>query len=227
MDGIIVVDKPKGLTSFDVIRRIRSLSRERRVGHSGTLDPLCTGILIVFLGNATKLSKYFLDGDKGYIGEMCLGCETDTYDGDGKIVKISKITPPKIEEILEVFKKFEGPLKQAPPMFSAIHHKGRRLYELARLGVLVEREKRKIVIKKLEMLEFNFPYIKFYVLCSKGTYVRSLVHDIGKMLGTSAFQSSLKRIYSHPFTIEDAIPLEGINYENLPSIILNPMLYLS
>ncbi|MGB9613501.1 MAG: tRNA pseudouridine(55) synthase TruB, partial [Candidatus Margulisiibacteriota bacterium] len=212
MDGIIIVDKPSGWTSFDVVAKIRSISHEKRVGHSGTLDPMATGLLPVFLGKATKFIKYFIGGDKGYLGEMILGVRTNTGDTEGeRIPDYRKIRKRESEgqniridkeEIEKVFQKYVGEMAQVPPMYSAVKVNGQRLYKLARKGITINREPRKVVIYKLKLIGSSFKgfetqssiehqasiddtsiandnRITFYVECSKGTYIRQLVMDIG------------------------------------------------
>lgn len=230
MDGILLIDKPQNFTSFDVVKRIRSLTGIKKVGHGGTLDPMATGILPIFLGKATKKAKYFLNGDKGYFAEMTLGILTDTLDADGKITKKSKVIIDNLEDkIKQVFKEFTSEINQVPPMFSAVHHKGRRLYELARAGKTVEREPRRVTIHKLALKELSDginPRVTFEILCSKGTYIRSLVSDIGERLGPGAHLSKLVRTYSHPFLLSQALSLETIEnlikIGKLSSVIINP-----
>lgn len=231
MDGILIVNKPRGITSFDVVRHIRKLTKIKKVGHGGTLDPISEGVLPIFLGKATKAANYFLGGDKGYFGEMILGVATDTYDCDGKIVskkpssEIEKFTPEKIKEIFDMFK---GEILQVPPMYSAKRHKGQRLYKLARAGKTVEREPKKINVYKIDLVDYFYgdpSRIRFAVYCSKGTYIRSIVSDIGEKLGCGAHLSQLVRTYSHPFVISEALPLETIEglvaVNKLADVVLN------
>ncbi|MFH1387652.1 MAG: tRNA pseudouridine(55) synthase TruB [bacterium] len=221
MDGIIIVNKPQGWTSFDVVAKIRNLTRVKKVGHSGTLDPMATGVLPVFLGKATKSINQYLNGDKGYDGEMAIGVRTDSGDADGQILNPKSeilnnteisISKSKIEEI---FKKYVGEIEQVPPMFSAVKINGQRLYELARKGIEVERKARKITIYALRITHYDspdatHPRLTFSVLCSKGTYIRQLVMDIGDDLGCGAHLSKLVRTYAHPFHLSQAIDMETI-----------------
>ncbi|MBU0573894.1 MAG: tRNA pseudouridine(55) synthase TruB [Candidatus Margulisbacteria bacterium] len=218
MEGIILVDKPRGITSFDVIARIRRFTGVRKVGHSGTLDPMATGLLPVFVGKSvTKQIKHFMGADKGYEGEMTLGVRTDTMDSEGKELECQISNVKTCEnEILKLFQKFTGKIMQKPPMFSAKKVNGQRLYKLARKGLVVDVPPKEVEIHRLELLSFKGNIVKFRVLCSKGTYVRSLVSDIGNELGYGAHLSSLRRIYAHPFVISQAITLETI--ENLTKI---------
>ncbi len=230
MDGIIVVDKHEGCTSFDVIRILRRLLKTRKMGHSGTLDPMASGILAIFLGSSTKYVRHFMDGDKGYIGEMTLGIQTDTLDASGRTVEERDPSPDISEGTLTgLFKKYTGDIEQVPPMVSALHYKGKRLYELAREGITVEREPRKVNIRELNLLSIEasrHPKVKFYCRCSKGTYIRSLVADMGRDLGCGAHLSMLRRVYSHPFEIKDARDLTSIEAlikgNRLSEIILDP-----
>lgn len=237
MDGIIIVDKPQGWTSFDVVAKIRNLTGVRRVGHSGTLDPIATGVLPVFLGKATKTIKFFLNGDKGYDTEMVLGARTDSGDATGKILNpkseiLNKseipISKSKIEEVM---KKYVGEIMQTPPMFSAVKVNGQRLYELARKGIEIERKARKIKIYELKITNYeasdpDAPRVSFYVLCSKGTYIRQLVTDVGDDLGCGAYLTRISRVYSHPFHISQAHSMDAIvtlaGIGKLATIVLSP-----
>ncbi|MFA6430955.1 MAG: tRNA pseudouridine(55) synthase TruB [Candidatus Margulisiibacteriota bacterium] len=216
MDGIIIVDKPIGWTSFDVCAKIRNLSMTKKVGHSGTLDPMATGVLPVFLGKATKSIQQFLDGDKGYLAEVTLGFKTDTGDATGKPVNPkSQIPNPKKEEIIEILKKYTGEIEQVPPMFSAVKINGQRLYKLARQGIEVERKPRKIKIYELRMTHYDSQdsaaqHFTLLVLCSKGTYIRQLATDIGDDLGCGAHLSALQRTFSQPFHISQALSMDTI-----------------
>ena len=231
MDGIIIVNKPSGWTSFDVVARIRSLTGVKKVGHSGTLDPMATGVLPVFLGKATKSIQYFLNGDKGYSGEMLLGIRTDTGDADGK--RISEDQDIRISEngIREAFSKYIGEIEQVPPMYSAVKFKGERLYKLARKGIEVERQPRKVKIYDLCITDdvshlATDNRISFSVLCSKGTYIRQLVMDIGDDLGCGAHLTRLERTMARPFHISQAINMETIvtlaRIGQLATVIINP-----
>lgn len=229
MDGILIVDKPQGWTSFDVCAKLRNLTSTKKVGHSGTLDPMATGVLPVFLGKATKLIQNFMGDDKVYLGEMTLGITTDTGDSEGQTLNPKPETLNKIQvsndEIQKLFRKYTGEIEQIPPMFSAKKINGQPLYKLARKGIVVERQPRKVIIHALRLTQDDSPdacpersrratatagRIRFYVHCSKGTYIRQLVVDIGDELGTGAHLSALRRIKSGKFTIEQAIDIETI-----------------
>lgn len=240
MNGIIIINKPQGWTSFDVVARIRGLTRVKRVGHSGTLDPMATGVLPVFLGKATKTIQYFLNGDKGYEGEMTLGVRTDTGDAEGKV--IPQPSPPLLplslrergmggEGIERVFNKFTGVIEQVPPMYSAVKVNGKRLYELARKGIEIKRQPRRIMIYELRLTNNDTGIvtdnrITFSVLCSKGTYIRQLAVDIGDELGCGAHLSKLVRTYAHPFHISQAIDMDTIvtlaKAGILASVVIDP-----
>ncbi|NOZ64206.1 MAG: tRNA pseudouridine(55) synthase TruB [Caldiserica bacterium] len=222
MDGFLIVNKPKGLTSHDVVEKVRKKFRVK-TGHLGTLDPLATGVLPLAIGEATKLTSLLLHKDKEYTGEMVLGFATDTYDIEGKVVnKVERIAVNR-EDIEEAVKKFRGEIKQIPPMYSAIKKGGKRLYKWAREGVKVERKPREVNIFAFRILEFNSPIIKFYVHCSAGTYIRSLVNDLGESLACFATLKELKRLKSGPFHIKEACSLEEILSSPSISLFLKPM----
>jgi len=210
LDGILLVDKPPGITSFKVVEEIRQKFFRGKVGHLGTLDPLATGLLPICLGEATKIAQFMLIKDKEYEGTFLLGITTDTGDREGKVIKEQKDFKVKEEQIRTAFKKFTGTYLQTPPMYSAIKHEGKRLYQLAREGKEVERKKRKVTIYSLEMVSFSPPEIGFKVVCSKGTYIRSLVNDIGEDLGGGATLKDLRRTSVGDFSIEDAPSLKEL-----------------
>jgi tRNA pseudouridine55 synthase len=227
MDGIIIVDKPKGWTSFDVCAKIRNLSKTKKVGHSGTLDPNATGVLPIFIGKATKSIQGFIGGDKGYIAEMTLGITTNTLDSDGTEIKNEKVKIENNDVIIDVLNKYVGEQMQTPPMYSAVKVKGKRLYKLARKGIEVKREPRKITIQSIKLLgieEGDNPKVTFQVLCTKGTYVRQLVSDIGDDLGYGAHLSNLQRTHAQPFHISQAINMDTIitlaGVDRLESILI-------
>lgn len=215
MDGIIIVDKPQGWTSFDVCAKLRNLTKTQKVGHSGTLDPMATGALVLFLGRATKTIQKYVGADKEYVGEMTLGITTDSMDAEGKIVsKDSTLCCPNRDQIEEIFKKYTGKQKQKPPMFSAKKINGKKLYELARKGIEVERPDKDIEIYSLDLLDIGgtgqCPVLSFKVSCSKGTYVRVLASAIGDDLGCGAHLSALRRTAAGEFKIEEAHTIDEI-----------------
>lgn len=219
MDGVINVLKPPGMTSSDVVVYLRRLMKVKKIGHAGTLDPGAAGVLVVCIGRATKIAEYMMDADKTYRGGLVLGVETDTLDADGNITNKST-SLPELSDIEVVFKKYQGRILQTPPMYSAIKHQGRRLYKLARQGEKVEVAPREIEIFKNKILEFYPPdQVFFQVSCSKGTYIRSLVRDIGESLGCGAYLSYLIRVASGQFSIAESISLQEIKRALLESKI--------
>jgi len=215
MDGILIVDKPPLMTSFEVIEFVRKKLRIKKVGHSGTLDPLASGVLVILLGRATKLFKNFERLDKEYIATMRLGIETDTGDSGGKILRESSYENVTEEMVKCIFGEFLGEIYQVPPMVSAIKFKGKKLYELARKGIEIKRSPRKIKIEDLRLIGFALPQVEFYLRCSKGTYVRALASDIGERLGCFAHICKIKRTSIGPFRIEEAIPLEKLDASHI------------
>ena len=209
MNGILLIDKPVGKTSHDIIYAVRRALQMKRVGHAGTLDPMATGVLVVLVGKATKVSDFLLNKDKRYRAGILLGCETDSYDMDGTVIKRCE---PNIseEQFKTVLYQFIGEQTQIPPMFSAIKQIGKKLYEMARTGIEVESKGRDITIYSLDLLSFNDSHAEVEVHCSKGTYIRSLAHDIGTKLGCGACLNSLKRCASGQFFIDDAVTLEQL-----------------
>ncbi|MBF0331450.1 MAG: tRNA pseudouridine(55) synthase TruB [Candidatus Omnitrophica bacterium] len=215
MDGIIVVDKPSGMTSHDVVAIIRRKLRQKRVGHAGTLDPLATGVLVILVGGSTRLSDKFVAFDKGYSATLKLGVKTRSADIQGDVLlerPYEMVTRAMIEAS---FRKFTGLIDQVPPMVSAVKHKGERLYKLARKGVTVDRPARQIRIDVLELLSFESPLAAFHLDCSKGTYVRQLAEDVGEDLGCGACITEIRRTKVGPFTIQEAVKLDDVNETHL------------
>jgi len=209
-DGVLLVDKPKTWTSHDVVAKVRGHFRFKKVGHCGTLDPMATGLLVLVLGRATRLSERLMGDDKAYEGALLLGTTTDTGDCDGQPLETRPVPPLTAEQLLAAMAKFKGDIYQTPPMVSAIKHEGKPLYKLARKGIEVEREPRLIHIYDFRLLKFAPPRVEFRLACSKGTYVRTLAADIGKALGCGAHLAELRRTASGRFKIEDAHPLDEI-----------------
>ncbi len=220
MNGVINVYKPSGITSFDVVRTIKRLSRTKKVGHTGTLDPMATGVLPICIGNATKIVDYIMQNHKVYKATLKLGVTTDTYDREGKILSESELSNVTNKHIEEVIRDFIGDIEQMPPMYSALKVNGKRLYELARQGIEVERQKRKITIYDINIENIDIPYVKFTVKCSKGTYIRSLCYDIGDILKVGGAMWDLERVETGTFSIENSIALEDLNEENIESFII-------
>lgn len=210
MNGILIIDKPSGMTSHDIVNFVRGRLGIKKVGHCGTLDPLATGVLVLLLDKMTKLSSKFSSDDKEYITTMRLGISTDTQDASGQTIKTARVDSLTAERIKEAVLSFKGRQQQLPPMISAKHHKGKRLYELARQGITVKREPRQIDIKDIEILRLSKAEVEFRVTCSKGTYIRTLCHDIGEKLGCGAHMKALRRIRSGAFHIKDAISLADV-----------------
>lgn len=207
--GFVNVNKPHGVTSHDVVARTRRTLGLKKVGHAGTLDPMATGVLILCLGGATRLSEYVMDTTKRYRATVRLGVETDTYDAEGQVVAerdASGITRKDVQRLLPTF---VGEIEQVPPMYSAIKQRGRKLYELARAGEVVEREARQITIHALELVDWSPPQVTLDVTCSAGTYIRSLAHDLGSALGIGASLAGLERTVSGSFTIDDSVGLDA------------------
>lgn len=214
-EGILLVDKPPGCTSHDVVARLRRLYSTRRVGHAGTLDPMATGLLLLLVGRATKVSQYLMSLPKVYAGVMRLGQTTDTQDADGEILEERPVPADLTEEQMRAeMAKFLGDQYQTPPMYSAKKIQGTPLYKLARKGQEVEREPRVIHVARFEMLGFAPPEVRFELACSKGTYVRTVIHDLGLRLGCGAHMASLRRTAIDRFRVEDSITLEQL--EELP-----------
>jgi len=213
MHGILIVEKPEGPTSHDIISIVRRAAKQKKVGHTGTLDPAASGVMVVCLGNATRIIEYLMDWDKEYVAEATFGAETSTQDQTGEItneVDCSGLTRDRVEAILP---KFIGKIEQIPPMVSAVHHQGKRLYEIARAGITVERASREIEIYSLSLEDFTpgaRPTALFKVCCSKGTYIRTLCADIGEAVGGLAFMSKLVRTRVGPSRIEDAASIDEI-----------------
>lgn len=205
LSGILNVDKPKGLTSHDVVDLIRKATRQRQVGHAGTLDPIATGVLPLCLGNATKLSEFLTAEEKEYRLVCRFGLETDTQDITGETIAAKPAEELSLELIEDLLPRFRGGIQQIPPMVSAKRHQGKRLYDLARQGVEVEREPIQVTIFELEVLGYAAPDLEIRVLCSKGTYVRTLCHDMGQALGYGAVMASLVRTRCGPLSVADAI----------------------
>jgi tRNA pseudouridine 55 synthase len=209
ISGVLVVDKPIGLTSHDVVQIVRKGTNIRRAGHTGTLDPRASGVLVILIGPAVRLSEYVSASDKRYQAVVRLGTSTDTYDADGRVVSTSpvNITEAQFEENLA---KFVGEIEQVPPPYSAVKVKGRKAYEMAREGEEIDLEPRKIQVYSLELLEWAPPEAVIDVYCSSGTYVRSLAHDLGEALGCGAHLVGLRRTKSGRFTLRDAVPLRRL-----------------
>ena len=209
-DGFLNVHKPAGWTSFDVVNFVRRLTRVKRAGHGGTLDPAATGVLPVALGRATRLLEYLGDARKVYLATVVLGVETDTYDAEGRVVAQGDASGVSRADVEAVLPRFLGRIQQAPPPYSAVKRGGRPLYEYARKGMAVEVEPRPVDVYRLDIRSFEPPSLVLEVECGKGTYVRSLAHDIGRALGAGAHLAALVRTRVGPFTLDDAVTPEEL-----------------
>lgn len=204
LHGILLINKPKGKTSFYLVGRLRKIFQEKKIGHAGTLDPFATGVMILLIGKPfTKLSDQFLNKEKSYIATAFLGKSTDTFDEDGQITNESSVIPTN-EEVAQVIAKFQGKMMQIPPMFSAKKVDGKKLYELARKGITIEREPVEVDLQ-VTLLSYEYPKLTFKVLSSKGTYIRSIADDMGKELGTYAHLIALERILSGSFQLNNCL----------------------
>lgn len=214
MNGIVVVDKPEGITSFGVVKQVKKVFDIRKVGHAGTLDPLATGVLPILLGEATKLSPYLMSEHKIYRTTMMLGVETDTYDREGEIVRTVEVPSLRQEDLAETCACFTGEIEQIPPSYSAIKVKGVPLYRLARQGKMMEAPPRTVTITSIEILDISLPLLTLMVHCGKGTYIRSLCLDIGRHLGCGAHVTALRREAVGAFSAEQAIPLQELTRQS-------------
>ena len=218
MEGVLIVDKPQGLTSHDVVYRLRRKLGMKKIGHAGTLDPMATGLLIMLIGKATRFSQYLMSTDKVYEGEATLGVVTDSQDAEGEMMETRPVPELSEAAVREVMKGFLGDQYQIPPMHSAIKIDGVKLYHLARKGEVVEREPRFIRVSSFELLSFASPKISFRLHCTKGTYVRTIAHDLGQKLGCGAHLSALRRTASGKFELNQGLTLEQIETLPLPEI---------
>ncbi|WP_431520677.1 tRNA pseudouridine(55) synthase TruB [Clostridium beijerinckii] len=220
MNGVLNIFKNKGMTSFDVVRKIKFLANEKKVGHTGTLDPEATGVLPVCLGKATKTIDYIMNSNKVYEVKFLLGVKTTTYDLEGEILEKNEIDHIKSDEVSEVALSFIGEYDQVPPMYSALKKNGVRLYELARKGIEVEREARKVRIFNISDLKIELPYVYMKVACSKGTYIRSLCYDIGEKLKVGAAMAELNRSETSIFKQSDSVNIDDLTKENIQDYIM-------
>lgn len=225
INGVLLLDKPLGLSSNSAIQRVKYLLNAEKVGHTGTLDPLATGLLPVCLGEATKFASYLLDGDKEYIATAQLGVVTDSGDAEGNIVA-TNIVNTSLALIEQAINKFRGAITQIPPMYSALKHNGRPLYEYARAGITIERPSRNVIIHELELLNYNpeLQQIMFRARVSKGTYIRTLAEDIGNALGCGASLVQLRRTHSNLFSIDNAYAIDDLlQVENWQELHILPV----
>jgi tRNA pseudouridine55 synthase len=210
LSGILNIDKPPGMTSHDVVDVVRRVTGQRKVGHAGTLDPMATGVLLVCLGQATRVAEYLMAGQKRYRATIVFGATTDTYDAEGEITGTGGRTDFSRDEIEVALTRFVGPIEQVPPMYSALKKQGQPLYKLAREGKSVEREPRPVKIDGIELLDWTPASLVLEVTCSPGTYIRSLAHDLGQELGSGAYLATLVRLGSGQFTLQEAVSLDRL-----------------
>ncbi|MAX27458.1 MAG: tRNA pseudouridine(55) synthase TruB [Phycisphaeraceae bacterium] len=205
-NGLLIVDKPIGWSSMDVIRRIRRATNRCKAGHAGTLDPLATGVVVCCLGKATKLVDQLMAGTKVYTTKVDLSAFTQTDDLEGEREEVSIDTPPTQLQVLNAVEQLTGEIQQIPPMYSAIHINGQRAYKLARKGQTVEIEPRTVMVHAIRLLDYQWPYAELEITCGKGTYIRSIARDLGKLLNTGGHCATLRRTTVGPYTLEQAIP---------------------
>lgn len=206
--GILNIDKPYGLTSMEVVRRVKRASGFKRVGHGGTLDPVATGVIPIFIGQATRIMEYMLDGSKKYRSTIQFGVTTDTYDSLGEVTETADASRLTREEVASALIPFQGEIEQIPPMYSALKKDGKRLYELARQGIVVERKPRQVSVYEIELTEWNPPEATVEVHCGRGFYMRSLAYDLGQGLGCGGHLKTLVRLKASAFTLDEALTLE-------------------
>jgi len=224
MNGILNIDKPAGMTSHDVVGRVRRIAHLKRVGHAGTLDPDATGVLLVCLGQATRLSDYLADEGKAYRAVLALGRTTTTEDASGDVLTEGDASYLTEDNLAALLPRFTGDIQQIPPMVSAVHHEGKRLHELARAGVTVERAARTIRVDAIELLDFTpgaLAQATLDIVCGKGTYIRTLCADLGAVLGVGGHMASLRRTRVGAFTADSATPLDALTEENLPGLLVS------
>lgn len=221
-NGILILDKPEGWTSQDVVSKLRGVLHERRVGHGGTLDPMATGVLPVFVGRATRAVEFFEHAEKSYEATLLLGVTTDTQDTTGTTVETRPVTVDE-EKLRAVLSRFTGVQQQLPPMYSAVKIGGKKLYELARAGKEIERKPREITVFSIALLHFENNSARLCIHCSKGTYIRTLCHDIGQALGCGGCMASLRRVQAGAYTLHDAVTLEEILAHSDPQTLLKPV----
>lgn len=223
--GVFLLDKPQGVSSNDIMQKVKRLFRANKAGHTGALDPLATGMLPICLGEATKFSQFLLDSDKRYFVTAKLGERTDTSDAEGQVVETREVNVLEAD-ILAALPLFRGDILQVPTMFSALKHNGKPLYEYARQGITVEREARPITIFELKFIEYNAPYLSLEVHCSKGTYIRTLVDDLGEVLGCGAHVAVLRRLAVADYPVKEMMPIEELQLlaESFPQQELDRLL---
>lgn len=219
IDGVLLLDKPEGISSAGLVSKVKWALNAKKVGHAGTLDPFATGLMVICLGKATKLSNFFLGDNKTYIADMELGKETDTQDGTGSVINSCDDFTISDEKLNQIIEKYIGKQKQIPPIFSALKHNGVPLYKLARAGKPVVKPPRDINIHYINILSFQSPNVKLEISCSKGTYIRTLCTDIGRALGSYGFLKNLRRTYASGFSLDDSISLEALTEDHVIDMV--------
>lgn len=209
-EGFLNLDKPARTTSMEVVRQVKRLCSQRHVGHAGTLDPEATGVLPVCLGQATRLMQFVVDGVKEYRATIRLGVTTDTYDASGRIVEERDFSGVTLESLAHALGVLRGTIQQTPPMYSALKQQGRRLHELARAGVEVERAPRTVEVSQLELVDWDSPLVTLSIQCSRGVYIRSLAYDLGQLLGCGAHLAQLRRLRTGPFRVDEAVSMDRL-----------------
>lgn len=222
LNGIILIDKHTGVTSFDIIKMLRNITGIKKIGHGGTLDPLATGLLPVFLGHATKISFKIINLEKSYEVSMILGISTDTGDAEGRIIKQREVLTLSQDAIEKYINKYRGIINQRPPMYSAVKHKGKPLYKYARQGIEINVPERIVEVKEVKILSYVSPILRLFIKCSKGFYVRQFVIDLGNDIGCGANVVALRRLTVGDFSVDDAVTIEDI--QNNPDIIQNKLI---
>lgn len=221
LNGVLPVDKEAGESSFGAVRRVRKTLGVKKAGHAGTLDPFATGLLVILLGQGTKLAPFLMAGRKRYLATLRLGCETDTLDLTGRVVRTRSVPALDRQEVVRKARLFLGDVEQAPPAFSAVKHQGRRAYELARQGVFIALKKRTVKIHRLEVLSLDLPELTLLVECSGGTYIRSLAADLGEALGAGAHLRALRRLASGALSVDEAVPMGALAREGAREKIIS------
>lgn len=225
--GFLNIDKAAGMTSHDVVAYVRRLSSQKRVGHAGTLDPAATGVLILGLGAATRLISYVQDDTlKRYTAVVTLGSQTSTDDAEGELIHTAAVPELNQNQLEQLLASFQGTILQVPPMYAALHHQGRRLYEIARSGEVVERAARPVLIERLDIVAWHTPYLTLDIMCGKGTYIRALARDLGEALGCGAHLSNLRRTAVGAFHVDQALTLDQLS-SNIEQALLPPELAVS
>jgi len=220
--GLLVINKPKDWTSFDVVAKIRGKLKVKKVGHTGTLDPMATGVLVLCLGKATKLAQELTGLDKEYVGEITLGATSNTDDAEGEVIENSDAKSVSLEQLQEVLKTFEGEILQLPPQFSAKKVNGKRAYAVARKGGTVKLKPVQIKINEIEILDYQWPKLKLRIDCGKGTYIRSIARDVGEKLGVGGYLSALERTRVGDFTIQQAKTIEEVSESDIIKMTIAP-----